>query len=739
MSRSTQTPSLARRVLQAGDVIWFDRKQHRVVTLGARVVMLEELGGKRTRLSIQLADLLSADDFSMDIGGIRSDAAPEAAGEPIPDGVPPAALKAAERLLKDVLETLTGFKSGNELESLPGEPQAQFDIKKTNLTERVESKGKQLGCGTAKLWRHIGDYKDRGLLGLVDGRAVRTAHRSVPQVLTDAITQEIQKVTQGTNITDKAFFGRVRANLMTKTLPADFVMPSESTLRRIVLARADGRLLKSPAKTRRNASNRPKKAYTRFHAVRPGEIVLIDSTPMDVFALDPTTHEWISVQLTIAIDLFSRSVVAWRFARETKAVDASLLLADMIRPKRSREFFGDSQAKPFVGVPETIIAHIDATDDPDVEAQLIPIPFLHPESLLIDQGKVFLSETFMAACRHLGVNLLLARPYTPTDKAHVERMFRTIREGFFVHLLGYKGPDVASRGKDVEDEAYHYVHELDDLFAQWVANYWQERAHNGLFLPQVPTVELTPNEMLEEGIARAGFMHVPVDSHLYFELLPVVWRKINHYGVEAGGLLYDSEDLDPFRNDASMYTEPVAGKWPFRQDPRDKSVLHFWNPDIKTWQDISWTGAGALRQPFDDRTLTYAKELAVKRGGKRANREAVEQELSELIEKMRSVSAESKAERRLLAKSIHNAHLVERDRRIASEPKLPMLQGVPETNPEDGQTAPVERDAFALFDVVRNGGAESRFMKRSSDDAEGQNTIKSVDEAAEDDDDDLDF
>ena len=40
----------------------------------------------------------------------------------------------------------------------------------------------------------------------------------------------------------------------------------------------------------------------KLRPTRPGEYVLMDSTPLDVFALDPLTLRWVRAELTVALD-----------------------------------------------------------------------------------------------------------------------------------------------------------------------------------------------------------------------------------------------------------------------------------------------------------------------------------------------------------------------------------------------------------------------------------------------------
>jgi transposase InsO family protein len=57
-------------------------------------------------------------------------------------------------------------------------------------------------------------------------------------------------------------------------------------------------------------------------------------------------------------------------------------------------------------------------------------PVIVPDTIVIDGGKVFISDTFTRACERLGVSIQRARPRTPTDKAIVEATFSSINTLF---------------------------------------------------------------------------------------------------------------------------------------------------------------------------------------------------------------------------------------------------------------------------------------------------------------------
>jgi hypothetical protein len=61
----------------------------------------------------------------------------------------------------------------------------------------------------------------------------------------------------------------------------------------------------------------------------------------------------------------------------------------------------------------------------------------------------------------------------------VERFFRTLGEGLLEALPGYKCPDVYSRGEGVEDQAFFFVPELEQVIREWVATVYHRRPHQG--------------------------------------------------------------------------------------------------------------------------------------------------------------------------------------------------------------------------------------------------------------------
>jgi hypothetical protein len=57
----------------------------------------------------------------------------------------------------------------------------------------------------------------------------------------------------------------------------------------------------------------------------------------------------------------------------------------------------------------------------------------------------------------------------------------------------------------VEDAAFFFLHELEDVIREWVALVYHRAKHEGLAVPEWPGLELSPNEMFEVGVAKASW------------------------------------------------------------------------------------------------------------------------------------------------------------------------------------------------------------------------------------------
>lgn len=118
--------------------------------------------------------------------------------------------------------------------------------------------------------------------------------------------------------------------------PGVVALPPASTFNRLVHAVADGQGLWETAAQRRWHASRPAPPFTPTVALRPGELVMLDSTPLDVPAVldDGVTGR---LELSTALDAATRSICAAVLRPVgTRSVDAAMLLAQMVAPAAMR-------------------------------------------------------------------------------------------------------------------------------------------------------------------------------------------------------------------------------------------------------------------------------------------------------------------------------------------------------------------------------------------------------------------
>jgi hypothetical protein len=163
----------------------------------------------------------------------------------------------------------------------------------------------------------------------------------------------------------------------------------------------------------------------------------------------------------------------------------------------------------------------------------------------------------------------------------------------------------------------------------------------------VPGLEFSPAEMLAHGSSRAGRLKIPLHPGLVFDLLPVAWRTIQHYGVEVGGLRYNGPALTRYRNRTSPFTGAHAGKWPVRYDTDDVSKVYFQDPDGSTWHELAWEHAEEAGVPFSAEALAYARRLALAEGRHVDERRA----LAELLDRWDAGLVRHPAERRMAVRA----------------------------------------------------------------------------------------
>lgn len=652
--------------LALGDTVRFAGACWQVAAFNGPRVFLTPLGdGQATAepLIILQPVLTSAADFA-----VESRAAPrtQLTGRASELQAIPAAMREAvtrwERIVKEVLH--------QQAPNVPatGRPKPAFDPQRHTLKERCRTKAAQLTAAgwptsAATVVRKCAAWRSQGLLGLVDRRALRaaSAHGRVDPRVIDLVWELLkaeldQGVSPGTlsRLIDRVQQA-VRVRYAAELAGADAatraaLLPSPATFYRL-LQRLGITADTAHAVAARHTAG-PVRSAARPGARRatmarwPGELVQIDTTGLDVLALGDD-GQIISVELTIAIDVATRSIVGalvvpkryrrnssggagrWLGGRATRSFDTVQVVAQAtaplpVRPGWAPETFMDGSDLPF----EDLLAA-----DPRF-AGAAARPVIKPETLVVDHGSPFVSADFTRSCNSLGIEVREARLRTPADKAIVERAMLAVKTGFSQHLASYTHHRWDLRGRRVRKQPLWTIAQLQELFEQWVALAWQQTPHGALRSPFIPGLKLTPNQMYAALVQLRGYRAVALTEGENRKLLPTVWVRIDRKGFQINNRTYnlDRGGLDAFRGSSGLAA--WQGRWEVHYSPNHPEVAWLFNhraaEDADPWLEVPFIHRRLLGDGWTEEMWEEALRVHLAAGGHRRDEAAIARATSRL-------------------------------------------------------------------------------------------------------------
>jgi putative transposase len=612
-------------VLQAGDEVRLGNGSHTVVAVSAAAVRLADVTGAESVMP--LVRVLADPAFAL--------ITPR--GQPArlpPEGLlgqlPAAVAERARWWERHIIEVLTGLPPG----SAPGAvPRPEYDPARCSVRQREIAKVAELSAaghrvGLSTLQRQRREYETAGLWGLVDRRFTRPAAPGgrvdprVVEAVRQAVGEETSKST-GTRGRLRRRAGQILAEAHGPDAPA---LPAKTTFYRLVEQVSQGKHTFGSARTRRSLAKQPAGPFGTVTAVRPGEWMQVDTTPLDVrVVLDNGLLD--RAELTWMIDLATRTITAAVLRPSTKAVDAALLLARTLTPEPMRPGWPDALRMCRSVLPHRQLAGID-----ERLAHAAARPVIVPETIVCDHGMVYMSQTFRNACRAMGISIQPAHKGSPWEKGTVETSFHAVGTLFAQYVAGYVGNSVEHRGEHADQEAVWPITELQELLDEWIVAVWQNRPHDGLRDPLTPGVALSPNEKYAALVETAGYVAAPLSAEDYIELLPVTWRVINSYGIRLGHRTYDGQALNPYRRQPSGITAK-KGLWEVHHDPYDVTRIWVRNHHDGGWITLPWTHLKTSPAPFGELAWQHARKQLARRGRDRATEQEITDAVSALLER----------------------------------------------------------------------------------------------------------
>jgi hypothetical protein len=654
--------------LGIGDRVRFGGRDQVVIGVSGPAVRLAGTGGEVVTVSV--SGLLADGDFAV----LDARPRPGMPAVSVLDGLPAGAVQEARWWQRHIVEVLTGIAPDAAEGTVP---RPEYDPAVVTLTRREQAKAAELTAAghpvtASAIAKRRRRYQEQGLIGMIDHRAGKRMppHGRADAAVVAAMRQAIGEAAGDSTRTAVFVLRRTRQILAESGGEPDGGMPSRSTLYRLFSRLQDGRHTTGSASTRRSLAGRPEGPFGQVPAAAPGDLMQIDSTPLDVLVrLDSGVTG--RVDLTGIIDVATRTVTAAVLRPTTKSVDASVLLARTVTPEPMRPGWPQALRMSASALPFRRMLSIDERLE-----QAAARPVIIPQVIVVDHGKVFVSESFRASCEFLGVSLQPARKATGTDKPHIERMLGSVATMFAQYVSGYTGRSPEYRGRGIEEKAVWSLPELQDLLDQWLVT-WQNRPHDGLRDPLHPGRAFSPNEKYAALTETAGYVPLALSADDYIELLPATWRAVNAYGVKVSRRVYDGKELNPLRMQHSGVTAR-KGLWEVHRDPYDISriwVRDHWNGG---WITVFWTQLHRVAAPFGELAWDHARKLMPA---------ATEAELADAVDDLLTRAGQGPGD-------VPAAASAKRERRVAARTRAagPSVPAWPE--PED-EPAAAEPDGEA--------------------------------------------
>ncbi len=420
----------------------------------------------------------------------------------------------------------------------------------------VAAAAKAAGCDASTIYEWIKAYQDSGFVSaLVPKKAGRKPGRTTLDDVREKIVAEA---------IEQVFLDKQRHTIeqviteVNRVCKSRKLKPPSPNVVRDRVARQPERLVHM----RRGRRDIVRDKLTAQRGSIPGgdhplALVQIDHTPADLEVVDedsrrPMGKPWI----TLAIDVFSRMVVGFYLSMERpNAAAVGMCISMGVLPKDGylREL-GVEGDWPAFGKMRVIHS---------------------------DNGAEFKGTMMERAAAEHDMILKLRPGRQPNYGGHIERLMRTAND--MVH--GLPGTTFANprdrKGYDSEREAVYTLREFEAHLVDWIVNQYNSNLHGA--------ISMTPRRKWQLGLEgdreRPGIgMPEKVEDEAKFRLdfMPFELRNIRNYGVLVDGVYYWDEVL----KDRISLKEKTT--YVFRYDPRDVSVLHFWDPQLKAYFEIPY-------------------------------------------------------------------------------------------------------------------------------------------------------
>lgn len=514
--------------------------------------------------------------------------------------------------IRDTLQILTGSRTGTpELDRERNLLDPAFDPATTQLPDRIKAMLDRQTHEPARrsrmtLYRDCGGLQSLGLNYFVHGNRRTTG--SLPPIDADTEIRLREVVTQA-RVGPKVSQAHLASEARTYFGDHGWPLPlADGELNRWLGFLTRGKGLHREARSRETLTNRPQGVFGRLTATRPGEYVQIDATDTAIHCLF-TGLGWARASILIAVDVFSRSVVALRVVPgRANSRDVALLLYDMALPHAMRAGFPyDYQC--YCGVPRLVeITTVDGERTARFPEVIGEKPAVQATHVVFDRGREMENLHLMAVAEETGIGLVFCPPGAPYAKGIIESINRMVTR--LQELLpAYKGASPANHPKGVESRALLTVGDLQDALWTYVLQIYHHTPHKELKNPAHPSQKLSPAQAYQNYLDHGGWIPITTRWDRILSFLPRERRTVQDYGINLHNHVYNSPELIEIRQHIQRGVGARAVPLTVYYDPYDVTRIFLRHPVTQKWLRIPiWDPMGLAMPPYSQVLANAALE-----------------------------------------------------------------------------------------------------------------------------------
>lgn len=421
---------------------------------------------------------------------------------------------------------------------------------------------KEHGKGITTIYRWLKRFEETGLVSSLL-RQVRTDKGD--NKLSDEVEELINaQIEQEYLRKERPSVLKLYRIIKAECIKSDLPVPHKNT----VYARV--RKIDDKESIRRRIS--PKAAKQQFQPITgrfpggnyPNSVVQIDHTKVDLIIVDEAHRLPVGrPYLTIAIDVATKMISGFKITLDPpSASSVGLCVAHAIMSK------------------ESWLAKRDIDAEWPIYGKM--------EKIHVDNGKDFRSNMLKRACQQHGIILEFRPKGQPNYGPHVERAFRT----FMQEVQTIPGTTFSSvKDKldyDSEGNACMTLSELELWFTTFIVYYYHHQSHKGI--NKMAPIKLYTEAIFGDRDKPGIGLPLPIEDEetLRLDFTPYLERTVQRQGVIIDNIHYYSDVLRKWVGAKDNNDRTKKRKFIFARDPRDISVVHFFDPDTHRYVPIPY-------------------------------------------------------------------------------------------------------------------------------------------------------